>query len=75
MISVSREGGARRGRDRLYMTDANFLRGQARKCRRLAAMVTTRDVVETLLEMAAEYERRADALEPEPGEEGGSGPV
>ena len=45
------------------MSEAAFLKEQAARCRRLAAMVTTRDVVETLLEMAAEYERRAAALE------------
>jgi hypothetical protein len=45
------------------MTDIDFLREQARKCRRLAAMVTTRDVVETLLQMAVDYDRRADVLE------------
>jgi hypothetical protein len=47
------------------MKDADFLRGQARKCRRLAATVTTRDVVKTLTEMADEYEKRADALDAE----------
>jgi len=47
------------------MKDADFLRGQARKCRRLAATVTTRDVVKTLTEMADEYEKRAEALEAE----------
>jgi hypothetical protein len=56
------------------MTDATFLRAQARKCRRLAAMVTTRDVVETLLEMAADYERRADALD-QSGGGGDEGPA
>ena len=45
------------------MTDVDFLREQARKCRRLAAMVTTRDVVATLQQMAVDYDRRADALE------------
>lgn len=37
-------------------------------------MVTTRDVVETLLEMAADYERRADALD-QSGGGGDEGPA
>jgi hypothetical protein len=45
------------------MDDAAFLREQAAKCRRLAAMVTTKDVVATLVEMAEEYEQRADSHE------------
>jgi hypothetical protein len=47
------------------MSDAAFLRDQAARCRRLAGMVTTRDVVDTLLDMAREYDARAEALERE----------
>jgi hypothetical protein len=43
--------------------DASFLRSQAAQCRRLANMVNTEDVVETLLRMADEYEKRADKAE------------
>ena len=54
------------------MEEAAFLREQAARCRRLAGMVTTRDVVETLLRMAGEYEERAAVLETsEEGKEGG----
>jgi hypothetical protein len=59
------------------VTDVAFLREQARKCRRLAGLVTTRDVVETLQQMALDYDRRADALEagePEPEPEPGPPP-
>ena len=56
------------------MTDADFLREQARKCRRLASLVTTRDVVETLQQMAVDYDRRADALESGGGPESGPAP-
>ena len=45
--------------------DATFLRSQAAQCRRLANMVNTEDVVETLLRMAAEYEQRAEKSEAE----------
>lgn len=45
--------------------DAIFLRSQAAQCRRLANMVNTEDVVETLLRMAAEYEQRAAKREAE----------
>ena len=45
--------------------DATFLRSQAAQCRRLANMVNTEDVVETLLRMAAEYEQRAQESEAE----------
>ena len=45
--------------------DATFLRSQAAQCRRLANMVNTEDVVETLLKMAAEYEERARKSEAE----------
>ena len=51
------------------MDDTAFLRDQAAKCRRLAALVTTSDVAATLIEMAEEYERRAEALD---GGEGAS---
>lgn len=43
--------------------DSKFFRAQADKCRGLARSVVTRDVVDALLEMAAEYESRAEALE------------
>lgn len=45
--------------------DATFLRSQAAQCRRLANMVNTEDVVETLLRMAGEYDERADKAEQE----------
>ncbi|QAY75682.1 hypothetical protein [Sphingosinicella sp. BN140058] len=48
---------------RASMEDAESLRAQAARCRRLAAMVTTPDVIETLRQMAREYEARADALD------------
>jgi hypothetical protein len=47
--------------------DAQFLRAQAEKCRWLAQRINTKDVVESLLEMARDYEARAkkmDAGEP-----------
>lgn len=40
--------------------DTEFLRAQARKCRWLADRVNAPDVVETLLQMARDYEERAD---------------
>ena len=43
--------------------DAEFLRAQARKCRWLASRINTRDVMETLLGMARDYEARADGIE------------
>jgi hypothetical protein len=43
--------------------DAQFLRAQARKCRWLADRVNARDVVETLMEMARDYDARADRLD------------
>lgn len=43
--------------------DAEFLRAQARKCRWLADRVNSRDVVQTLLQMAREYDARADRLD------------
>lgn len=45
------------------MTEAAFLREQAARCRRLAGMVNTPDVVETLLQMAQDYDARAEGLE------------
>jgi hypothetical protein len=60
--------GGRPGWDKA-MNDADFLREQARKCRRLAALVTTRDVVETLQQMAVDYDRRAAVLEASGDEE------
>jgi hypothetical protein len=43
--------------------DATFLRTQAEKCRWLAARIATKDVAETLRQMADEYDERADRLE------------
>jgi mevalonate kinase len=39
--------------------DAQFLRAQARKCRWLAERISSGDVVETLLQMAKDYDERA----------------
>ncbi|HEX4737608.1 MAG TPA: hypothetical protein VH331_08610 [Allosphingosinicella sp.] len=44
--------------------DAEFLRAQARKCRWLADRVNSPDVVRTLLQMAQDYEARADRPKP-----------
>jgi hypothetical protein len=57
------------------MDNAQFLREQARKCRRLANMVSTPDVSKTLIGMADDYDARAAKLEAE-GETppSGSGP-
>ena len=44
--------------------DAAFLREQARRCRRLARAVATPDVVATLNRMAAEYDARAEKIDP-----------
>ena len=52
------------------MPDAAYLREQAERCRRLAATVTTTDVVETLLAMAREYDERAADLDREAGTAG-----
>ena len=41
---------------------AEFLRSQARKCRRLALSVCDRQTADTLTLMAAEYEQKADML-------------
>jgi hypothetical protein len=43
--------------------DAEFLRAQARKCRWLSDRVNSNDVVQTLLQMARDYEERADRVE------------
>lgn len=43
--------------------DAAFLREQARRCRRLARGVATPDVVETLNQMAVDYDARAEEKE------------
>jgi hypothetical protein len=48
--------------------DAEFLRAQARKCRWLAQRIETRDVAETLRQMAREYDGRADRLSRQPRE-------
>jgi hypothetical protein len=53
------------------VTEAAFLREQAARCRRLAGTVTTPDVVETLLQMAKDYEARAAEFE---RQEEGKGP-
>ena len=45
--------------------DVRFFRTQAERCRRLARTVSTRDVGETLRQMAEEYEERAKRLEAE----------
>lgn len=39
--------------------DAQFLRAQAKKCRWLAERISSGDVVETLLQMARDYDERA----------------
>jgi hypothetical protein len=39
--------------------DVDFLRAQADKCRWLAARIATKDVAQTLLQMAQEYDERA----------------
>jgi hypothetical protein len=44
--------------------DSEFLRAQARKCRWLADRVNAPDVVQTLLQMARDYEERADRPKP-----------
>jgi len=47
--------------------DVAFLRAQAEKCRWLAARVTAKDVADTLLQMAREYDERAARSEREDG--------
>jgi hypothetical protein len=42
--------------------DVEFLRAQAEKCRWLAARVAAKDVERTLLQMAQEYDVRADRI-------------
>jgi hypothetical protein len=49
----------------LMNEDVRFFRTQAERCRRLARTVSTRDVGETLRQMAEEYEERAKRLEAE----------
>ncbi|HEX2763285.1 MAG TPA: hypothetical protein VHM92_05495 [Allosphingosinicella sp.] len=44
---------------------AEYLREQARRCRRLAKSVITADVVKTLTGMAEEYDSRAARIEAE----------
>jgi hypothetical protein len=41
---------------------AEFLRSQARKCRRLASSVSDQRTTDTLTLMAAEYEQKANEL-------------
>jgi hypothetical protein len=43
--------------------DANRLREQARHYRRLASSLWDRQMVQALMELAAEYDRQAEALE------------
>ncbi len=45
------------------MADSEYLRQQARKCRRLAEAVDRKDIAQTLLEMAREYEEHARKLQ------------
>jgi hypothetical protein len=40
-------------------SESEFLKAQAQKCRWLADRVNARDVVDTLLRLAADYEERA----------------
>jgi len=44
------------------LEDVDFLRAQAEKCRWLAARVAAKDVERTLLQMAREYDGRADRI-------------
>jgi hypothetical protein len=46
--------------------DANRLREQAGHCRRLASALWDRQMVRALMELAAEYDRQAEALETSP---------
>jgi hypothetical protein len=55
--------------DRDMIETAEYLREQARRCRRLAKSVVTADVVKTLSGMAEEYDARADRLEAEARED------
>lgn len=52
-----------RNRFRQMDEDATFLREQAARCRRLAAGITTKDVAETLLRLAQDYEQRANEVD------------
>ena len=45
--------------------EARFLRAQAEKCRWLAQRINTKDVVESLLAMARDYEARAARIDEE----------
>ena len=45
------------------MNEIDFLRKQAERCRWLAARINSKDVADTLLGMADEYETRAAALD------------
>jgi hypothetical protein len=47
------------------MEDIEFLSGEARRCRGLAAGMLGTSVAPTLLEMADEYDRKADELRAE----------
>jgi hypothetical protein len=53
--------------------DSQFLRAQAKKCRWLAGRISSGDVVETLLQMARDYEERA--ARKEDGSEGDESPL
>jgi hypothetical protein len=44
------------------MRSPEYLRKQARKCRRLAAQLTNTPVADRLLELASEYENEAGAF-------------
>ncbi|MBV8686320.1 MAG: hypothetical protein JOZ90_09820 [Alphaproteobacteria bacterium] len=46
--------------------DAAFLRAQAKKCRWLAQRINSQDVIDALLEMAGDYDRRAAEKESAP---------
>jgi hypothetical protein len=47
--------------------DVDFLRAQAEKCRWLAARVAAKDMERTLLQMAQDYEERADRIAKDKG--------
>ena len=44
------------------MEEIEFLRGEARRCRRLAAGMLGTSIAPTLLQMAEQYDRKADEL-------------
>lgn len=50
----------------IHMSDADRLRAQAKKWRELARLTTDDRVIRTLLEMADEYDARADLMRPQP---------